>query len=136
MRIPIALVSSTVLGLTMLATSTKAPAQEFIAEDQDVTIITDDIWEHKITLTIAWSSSGRCRADPIGGGRNFKGEDCPLTNSRFRERHLSSHTIDRIDNHAQVVCDYYKRDAVGPLNISRPDSSPWRFTYTYACAIR
>ena len=70
------------------------------------------------------------------GGLFFWGEDCPLNRKLFNQNHLTERTLLRADEEARLACDYYKRNAIGPINVSRNNGNANSFQYTYACAIR
>ena len=123
-------------GLVMPSTS---HAQSFIADDNDVSIYIDDIWEHKVTLSIAWKVKEPCKliSKSESVGTMIWGlENCPLHRRRFNEHHLTERTLLRADEEAYTACGYYKRDAIGPINVSRSNGTANIFQYTYACSIR
>lgn len=114
----------------VLATPVQAQ-QPYTVADADVDIWITDIWEHKVTLTIRWQRpAGVCKSDRLNA------DDCPLSRRIFRPINMSRITDERADSEAKTACDYYKRQAVGPLNVFRMNDDRWEFQYTYACAIR
>ena len=111
---------------------TVAISEDFIAEDSDVSAWIVDIWEHKVNVAVSWNYLNKCVFNEHTN--TLKGFACPIEG--FSEVNISNITIQRINGEAQRACDFYKRDAMGPLNISRPNEIPFRFDYMYACALR
>ena len=114
-------------------------AQPFIADDNDVSIFIDDIWEHKVTLSIAWKVQRPCkrrRLNDYSDTTILYGKGCLFDSSQFGQRNVSDTTHERADKEARMACGYYKRDAVGPINVSRSNGTAHIFRYTYACSIR
>lgn len=114
-------------------------SQSFIADDNDVSIFIDDIWEHKVTLSIAWKVKEPCklvsRSESVGT-MIWGNANCPLYRRNFGQHHLSETSLLRADEEAHIACGYYKRNAVGPINVSRSGGTANIFQYTYACSIR
>lgn len=136
----IRLIVATLTIILMLSTlSYPVQAQQhYVVNDSEVEIWINDIWEHKVILSMRWNRpAGVCKIIPaIIQHLPDKVENCPLSRNVFTPNNTSQTTDERVNYEAKIACDFYKREAVGPLSVWRMDNDRWEFQYTYACAIR